>query len=90
MTYQLAPNQDDDAEIPTYNLILLDSFNSLFTVNASTPLRPTNQATEMMKQETQTLKDNGLTEDGRMGRKALARLFYGAFSYLKKTNYFWR
>ena len=32
MTYQLAPNQDDDAEIPTYNLILLDSFNSLFTV----------------------------------------------------------
>ena len=32
MTYQLAPNQDEDAELPTYNLILLDSFTSLFTV----------------------------------------------------------
>ena len=32
MTYQLAPNQDEDAELPTYNLVLLDSFTSLFTV----------------------------------------------------------
>lgn len=32
MTYQLAPNQDEDAALPTYNLVLLDSFTSLFTV----------------------------------------------------------
>ena len=32
LTYQLAPNQDEDAELETYNLILLDSFTSLFTV----------------------------------------------------------
>ncbi|MBR6052910.1 MAG: YIP1 family protein, partial [Clostridia bacterium] len=32
MTYQLAPNQDEDAELKTYNLVLLDSFTSLFTV----------------------------------------------------------
>ena len=32
MTYQLAPNQDEDAVLPTYNMILLDSFTSLFTV----------------------------------------------------------
>ena len=32
MTYQLAPNQDEDAELQTYNLVLLDSFTSLFTV----------------------------------------------------------
>ena len=32
LTYQLAPNQDEDAELPTYNLVLLDSFTSLFTV----------------------------------------------------------
>ena len=49
-----------------------NNFNSLFTLNVSTPLRPTARATEMMKQETQTLKDNGLTEDGRMGRMLLA------------------
>ncbi len=49
-----------------------NNFNSLFTLNVSTPLRPTARATEMMKQETQTLKNNGLTEDGRMGRMLLA------------------
>ena len=32
ITYQLAPNQDEDAELPTYNMVLLDSFTSLFTV----------------------------------------------------------
>lgn len=32
MTYQLAPNQDEDARLKTYNLVLLDSFTSLFTV----------------------------------------------------------
>ena len=32
MTYQLAPNQDEDAALPTYNMVLLDSFTSLFTV----------------------------------------------------------
>ena len=32
LTYQLAPNQDEDAALPTYNLVLLDSFTSLFTV----------------------------------------------------------
>lgn len=49
-----------------------NNFNSLFTLNATTPLRPTPQATELMKQETQTLKENGLTEDGRMGRMLMA------------------
>lgn len=49
-----------------------NNFNSLFTLTVSSPLRPTTRATEMMKQETQTLKDNGLTEDGRMGRMLLA------------------
>lgn len=32
VTYQLAPNQEEGAELPTYNLVLLDSFTSLFTV----------------------------------------------------------
>ena len=32
MTYQLAMNQDPDAAIPTYNLILLDRSTSMFTV----------------------------------------------------------
>ena len=49
-----------------------NNFNSLFTLTVSTPLRPTTRATELMKQETQALKDNGLTEDGRMGRMLLA------------------
>lgn len=49
-----------------------NNFNSLFTLTVSTPLRPTSRATELMKQETQTLKDGGLTEDGRMGRMLMA------------------
>ncbi len=49
-----------------------NNFNSLFTLTVSTPLRPTTRATEMMKQETQSLKDAGLTEDGRMGRMLMA------------------
>ncbi len=49
-----------------------NNFSSLFTVNASTPLRPTTRATEKMKEETQTLKNGGLTEDGRMGRMLMA------------------
>lgn len=32
MTYQLAPNQDENAELPSYNLVLLDGSTSLFTV----------------------------------------------------------
>ena len=49
-----------------------NNFNSLFTLTTSTPLRPTTRATERMKEETQTLKDGGLTEDGRMGRMLMA------------------
>ena len=49
-----------------------NNFNNLFTLTVSSPLKPTTRATELMKQETQTLKDNGLTEDGRMGRMLMA------------------
>ena len=49
-----------------------NNFANLFTITASSPLRPTTRATEMMKAETQSLKDNGLTEDGRMGRMLMA------------------
>ena len=49
-----------------------NNFNSLFTLTASSPLRPTTRATERMKEETQVLKDEGLTEDGRMGRMLMS------------------
>ena len=49
-----------------------NNFSSLFTLTASSPLRPTTRATERMKEETQYLKSNGLTEDGRMGRMLMA------------------
>ncbi len=49
-----------------------NNFSSLFTLNASTALRPTTRATERMKEETQTLKDKGMTEDGRMGRMLMS------------------
>ena len=49
-----------------------NNFASLFTPTGSPALRPTPQATEMMRTETQALKDKGLTEDGRMGRMMLA------------------
>jgi len=49
-----------------------NNFASLFTLTNSSPLRPTPEAMEMMRTETQTLKDLGFTEDGRMGRMLLA------------------
>ena len=49
-----------------------NNFASLFTLTASSPLRPTTRATERMKEETQHLKESGLTEDGRMGRMLMA------------------
>lgn len=49
-----------------------NNFASLFTPTGSPALRPTPQATDLMKAETQALKDKGLTEDGRMGRMLLA------------------
>ena len=55
-----------------YSMNQTNNFNSLFTLTASSPLRPTTRATELMKKETQDLKDNGLTEDGRMGRMLMA------------------
>ena len=48
-----------------------NNFASLFTPTGSPTLRPTPQATEKMKQETQELKNKGVTEDGRMGRMLL-------------------
>ena len=49
-----------------------NNFASLFTPSGSPDLRPTPQAMEKMKAETLTLKEQGLTEDGRMGRMLLA------------------
>jgi hypothetical protein len=49
-----------------------NNFASLFTPTGSPALRPTPQACDMMKEETQTLKSSGQTEDGRMGRMLLA------------------
>lgn len=49
-----------------------NNFASLFTPTGSPALRPTPVATELMKAETQALKDLGQTEDGRMGRMLLA------------------
>lgn len=49
-----------------------NNFASLFTPSGSPDLRPTPQAMEKMKAETLTLKERGLTEDGRMGRMLLA------------------
>ena len=49
-----------------------NNFASLFTLTNSSQLRPTAVATEKMKAETQELKNNGFTEDGRMGRMLLA------------------
>ena len=48
-----------------------NNFASLFTPTGSPALRPTPRAMERMKAETQLLKDQGLTEDGRMGRMLL-------------------
>lgn len=55
-----------------YNLSQSNNFASLFTPTGSPELRPTPQATELMKEETQALKSQGLTEDGRMGRMLLS------------------
>ena len=49
-----------------------NNFSSYFSLSNSTTLRPTTVATEKMKAETQTLKDLGWTESGRMGRMLLA------------------
>ena len=49
-----------------------NNFASLFTPTGSPALRPTPQATELMKTETRELKAAGATEDGRMGRMLLA------------------
>ena len=49
-----------------------NNFSSLFTVTTSSPLRPTLDAVNKMKNETQTLRSRGYTEDGRMGRMLLA------------------
>ena len=55
-----------------HSLNQTNNFASLFTVTSSSPLRPTTEAVNMMRNETQTLKDNGVLEDGRMGRMLLA------------------
>jgi len=53
-----------------------NNFSSNFTLTTSSPLRPTTEAVNMMRNETQALLDNsavnGLTADGRMGRMLLA------------------
>jgi hypothetical protein len=49
-----------------------NNFASLFTVTSSSTLRPTTEAINMMRSETQALKEGGMTEDGRMGRMLLA------------------
>ncbi len=49
-----------------------NNFASLFTLTSSSPLKATTAATELMKAETQALKNKGLTEEGRMGRMLLA------------------
>ena len=56
-----------------YNLYQeTNNFASLFNPTGTPSLRPTPQATELMKTETQALKDKGMTEDGRMGRMLLS------------------
>ncbi len=49
-----------------------NNFSGLFTMSTSSTLKPTAEAVTKMKNETQTLKDKGITEDGRMGRMLLA------------------
>lgn len=49
-----------------------NNFSSLFTLDNSSTLRPTDIAKDKMKAETQILKNNGWTEDGRAGRMMLA------------------
>lgn len=49
-----------------------NNFSGLFTMSTSSTLKPTTEAVTKMKNETQTLKDKGITEDGRMGRMLLA------------------
>jgi len=49
-----------------------NNFSSLFTLTTSSPLRPTTEAIAMLRNETQTLVDNGMAQDGRMGRTVLA------------------
>lgn len=49
-----------------------NNFASLFTLSASSPLRPTAEAVDKMKAETTSLKEGGVTEEGRMGRMLLA------------------
>lgn len=49
-----------------------NNFSTLFTLTNSTTLRPTTVAIEHMREETQTLKEQGWTEDQRMGRMLLA------------------
>lgn len=50
-----------------------NNFSSLFTLNTTSPLRPTLVAMEKMRMETQILKDQGWSEEsGRMGRMLLA------------------
>ena len=49
-----------------------NNFSGLFTMSTSSTLKPTTEAVTKMKNETQTLKDKGVTEDGRMGRMLLA------------------
>ena len=50
-----------------------NNFSSLFTLSTSSPLKPTMVATELMKTETQALKDKGFSDaEGRMGRMLLA------------------
>lgn len=49
-----------------------NNFTSLFTLDNSSPLRPTTLAMEKMKSEMQALRESGMTEEGRMGRMLLA------------------
>ena len=49
-----------------------NNFSSLFKQSTDSPLKFTNAAMEMMKNETQTLKDAGYNDNSRMGRMLLA------------------
>lgn len=49
-----------------------NNFSSLFTLSTSSPLKFTNDAVTKIKAETQTLKESGYDETGRMGRMLLA------------------
>ena len=49
-----------------------NNFASLFTPTGSPALRPTPQATELMKRETEEVRSRGVEEVGRMGRMLLA------------------